>query len=816
MERGYPSFLVGMAKGYLRSLPSICQKQNRMKAFFQKIVLWAFLIIGGNMLFPCPSLAQTDTSQKEVFTLYQIDSSRWVEQNGLKYKGVRPRVGLVLSGGGAKGIAHVGVIKVLEELGIPIDYIGGTSMGSIIGGLYAYGYTAHELDSILTHADWGLLLSDRADWTDVFYVNKNEYMLRLPFGIGNDASSSIVPIGFLRGQHINNLFYTLTSQAYKSKTFKEFNIPFFCVGANIVNGQAAYLDSGNLAVAMRASMAVPGVFSPVNIDTMVLVDGGVLNNFPVDKILEKGVDIVIGADVGFSYAGADNMGSFMDVLEEVIFMGSKNRVMDNRKACRVLIRPNMKGYTTTSFSKTDSLMARGEAAARSPEIYAKLKQLAEELSEYEPEPPKEKKPYLPPEAVFISQIEYTGLKKYNQGYINQFLQVESGKWVRLSEITNGIDRLYGSNVFRSVSYEFKQDTGFQDGTVLVVNVDEAPSNAFNLGIRYDNTRAAALLAGVEFRNLGFKNSLLTLDVELSKLSKASLDYTVMPDWRPRKNKYSVWLPSLGIGLDYYHINGYLYRNPESPGNRTSEIRSNLYRARIYGQSNWKLNILGLGIAYEYGNNREWISSAIDRQDVFNNGYIYPYFYYRHNSFNQKHYPTKGSRMNLEVSFPVQVGSEHGKNIAKHFLSAYWTADFAIQAGKRVTFYPGFSLGSIVFRSSSIIPIQYQFFQGGCAYIEGVYSSMLPGVQFGQSSGYQLANIRLTAQIMLIKNLYLSFRGGIGKAEYEIIDMIRDFDHIIYGGNVGISYNTPIGPVGLSFQTSNIHKFNIFLNIGYWF
>ena len=788
-----------------------------MKTFFRTVLLWASMLLPGIGICSDNAYAHADSLQKEeTFTIYQLDSSRWSHTQNTHFKGTRPRVGLVLSGGGAKGIAHVGVIKVLEELGIPIDYIGGTSMGSIIGGLYAYGYSAHELDSILTHADWGLLLSDRADWTDVFYVNKNEYMLRLPFGIGEDANSSIVPVGFLRGQHINTLFYTLTSQAYKSKTFKEFNIPFFCVGANIVNGQAAYLDSGNLAVAMRASMAVPGVFSPVKIDTMVLVDGGVLNNFPVDKIIEQGVDIVIGVDVGFSYAGTDNMNSFMDVLEEVIFMGSKNRVMDNRKACRVLIRPNMKGYTTTSFSKADSLMARGEAAARAPEIYAQLKQLAEELSEYEPEPPKEKKPYLPPEAVFISKIEYSGLKKYNRFFVNQFLQIESGKWTRLSDITDGIDRLYGSNVFRSVSYEFVQDSSFHDGTILIINVDEAPSNAFNLGLRYDNTRAAALLAGVEFRNLGFKNSLLTLDVELSRMSMASFDYTVMPDWRPRKNKYSVWLPSLGIGLDYYHINGYLYRNTESPSSRTSEIRSNLYRARIYGQSNWKLNILGIGIAYEYGNNQEWISSAIDRRDVFNNGYIYPYFYYRHNSFNQKYYPTKGSRMNLEVSFPVRVGSDPLPNISSHFLSAYWTGDFAIQSGKRLTFYPGFSIGTILFRSDATIPIQYQFFQGGCANIDGIYSSMLPGIQFGQSSGYHIVNARISAQIMIIKNLYLSIRGGIGKAEYEIIDMIRNFDHLIYGGNLGISYNTPIGPVGLSFQTSNIHKFNIFLNIGYWF
>ena len=789
-------------------------KSEIMKHVFRKYFFFLLLfglISGGEKL-----CAQSDSTETELFSLFQVpDSVRQKNIDDLKYKGIRPRIGVVLSGGGAKGIAHVGVLKVLEELGIPIDYIGGTSMGSIIGGLYAYGYSAHELDSILRAADWSLLLSDRADWTDVFYVNKNNYMLRLPFG-WQEGDGSIAPVGFLKGQHINNLFYTLTSQSYKYKTFKEFNIPFFCVGANIVNGQAAYIDSGNLAVAMRASMAVPGVFAPVKIDSMVLVDGGVLNNFPVDKMLEKGIDIVIGVDVGFSYSGVENVSSFMDVLEEVIFMGSKTRVMQNRQDCRIFIKPDMSGYTTTSFSKVDSLVARGETAARTPETYAQLQALAKELSSYETEPVTPKKPYLPPEAVYVSQIEYTGLKKYNLGYVNQFLQVEPDKWVKLSDITDGIDRLYGTNVFRSVSYEFKQDTARPDRTVLVVNLDEAPSNAFNLGVRYDNQRLAAFLAGVEFRNLGFKNSLLTLDVELSTMSMASLDYTVMPNWNARKNKYSVWIPSIGAGMDYYHISTYLYRNSEDPDQRTSEIRSNRYRVRLYGQSNWKLNILGLGISYEFANNKEWISSSIDRHDVYNNGHVTPYFYFRHNSYNQKYYPTKGSKMNLEVTFPIRVGAATGSNTASHFLSAYWTADFAIQAGKRLTFYPGFTLGSILFRSASVVPIQYQFFQGGCAEIAGLYSSMLPGVQFGQSSGYQLVNLRLSAQVMLIKNLYLSLRGGIGKADYEILDMVRNFDNLVYGGNIGISYNTPIGPVGLSFQTSNVHKFNLFLNIGYWF
>ncbi|MDE7357635.1 MAG: patatin-like phospholipase family protein, partial [Bacteroidales bacterium] len=236
------------------------------------------LVFLGVLLGNTSLRAQSRPDEGSFFSVFQTDTS--IRDGNLGNKGVRPRVGLVLSGGGAKGIAHVGTLKVIEELGIPIDFVGGTSMGSIVGGLYAYGYSAHQLDSIFLAADWRLLLNDQPEWTDVFYEDKKNYMLSLPFDFKSDKS--IVPIGFLRGQHINNLFYTLTSQSCHYKTYRDFNIPFFCVGANIVNGQAVYMDSGNLAMSMRASMAVPGVFAPVKMDTMILVDGGVLNNFPVD------------------------------------------------------------------------------------------------------------------------------------------------------------------------------------------------------------------------------------------------------------------------------------------------------------------------------------------------------------------------------------------------------------------------------------------------------------------------------------------------------------------------------------------------------
>lgn len=776
-------------------------------------ISFPLLVFLGVLLGNTRLRAQSRPDGGEFFSVFQTDTS--LRDGHLGNKGVRPRVGLVLSGGGAKGIAHVGVLKVIEELGIPIDFVGGTSMGSIVGGLYAYGYSAHQLDSIFLAADWRQLLNDQPDWTDVFYEDKKNYMLSLPFDFKGDKS--IVPIGFLRGQHINNLFYTLTSQSYRYKTYRDFNTPFFCVGANIVNGQPVYMDSGNLAMSMRASMAVPGVFAPVKMDSMILVDGGVINNFPVDVMRGRGADIVIGVDVGFAYAGAERSTSFIGVLEEVVFMGSRNRVLNNRRMCDVLIRPDMRGFNAASFGQTDSLLLRGERAARNPEIYARLKALADTLQGYAPELEKEKRPYLPPDQVFVTEIRYEGLKKYNEDFVHQFLQVTVDRWNRLDDITEGINRVYGTNVFGSVTYELRQDPERRDGTVLVVRLEESPVNSFKVGVRYDNDRAAALLAGVKFRNLGFKNSALTVDVELSKMVAARLDYSVRPNWKRHRKGYSLWMPSANVSFEFYRVGSYLYRDPDNFRTRTSEVRSNRYKVRLYGQSNWKLNVLGGGIGYEYASNKEFYSDSPLRNDVFSNSYVFPYIYFRHNSYNAKFYPTKGSRMNLEVNLPVKVGRDGDRqNAAPLFLSAYWTSDFAIGIGRHFALYPGFTLGTILFNNGKNIPIQQQFFQGSCADISGWYHSVLPGVQLGQSSGYELVNVRLTAQIMLVRNLYLSLRGGIGKAEYELWDMVRRWDRLLYGGNIGISYNTPVGPVGLSFQTSNVHSFNVFLNIGYWF
>ena len=277
----------------------------------------------------------------------------------------RKKVGLVLSGGGAKGMAHIGAIKVIEEVGIPIDYVVGTSMGSIIGGLYAIGYTPEQLDSMVRKQDWTFLLSDRILRTDKNMGEREvdeKYLISVPF---NKKSIQEVTGGLIKGQNIDNLFSELTLGYHDSLSFNKLPIPFACVAENLVKGQEYVFHDGVLSTAMRASMAIPGVFTPVRLDSMVLVDGGVVNNYPVNVAKQMGADIIIGVDVQSELKPANELDNAGTILGQLIDLMGQDNYLKNLKQTDVLIKVNVKGYSAASFSRTavDSLIHRGLQAA---------------------------------------------------------------------------------------------------------------------------------------------------------------------------------------------------------------------------------------------------------------------------------------------------------------------------------------------------------------------------------------------------------------------------------------------------------------------
>ncbi|MFT4805135.1 MAG: NTE family protein, partial [Psychroserpens sp.] len=274
----------------------------------------------------------------------------------------KPKVGLVLSGGGAKGFAHIGVLKVMDSLGVKVDYIAGTSMGAIIGSLYASGYSGMQLDSIFSSLDFDAVINDdlpRSAKTFYERDNTEKYGVILPF----NRFKLKLPSALSRGQNIFNLLTKLTLHVSEIDDFSKLPIPFFCIATNVENGKPVILDSGNLPLSITASGAFPSLFQPVAIGDELLIDGGVVNNYPIEELKAKGMDIIIGVDVQDDLATRDEMVSALDVLSQINNFRTINDMKSKSKNTDIYIKPNIIGFTVVSFSQGREIIKNGEIAA---------------------------------------------------------------------------------------------------------------------------------------------------------------------------------------------------------------------------------------------------------------------------------------------------------------------------------------------------------------------------------------------------------------------------------------------------------------------
>ncbi|MEM6377091.1 MAG: patatin-like phospholipase family protein [Bacteroidota bacterium] len=324
----------------------------------------------------------------------------------------RPKIGLVLSGGGAKGFAHIGVLKVLEEVGIQPDYITGTSVGSILGGFYAIGYGADEMEELVVNQDWDLLMSDRTDLTGVIFEEKpffkNEF-IELPLKNWQVQA----PSGLIQGQQIEQLFARLALRAYHLDNFDDYPIPFRCMAADVLTGDVVEISDGYLPDAMRISMAIPTIFTSVRKDSMVLVDGGLIRNFPVEEVKKMGADIVIAVYVGADNASYENTQSFSDILMQAGFLYSIKDYESQLPLVDYYLEPNLVDYSAADFQSHDSLIIRGERAARAQ--YDVLKQLADSINQLGPTPKVNQLPQ--PDSIYIHTIQVLNNKNVSRSEI---------------------------------------------------------------------------------------------------------------------------------------------------------------------------------------------------------------------------------------------------------------------------------------------------------------------------------------------------------------------------------------------------------------
>jgi NTE family protein len=396
-----------------------------------------------------------------------------------------PVIGLALSGGAAHGLAHIGVLKVLEAAGIPVDVVAGTSMGSVVGGLYAVGYRAAQLDSIVTSVEWSSLFTDPVRRRDLAVDRKyteDHYLLTLPIYRGGIH----LPRSVVAGQRISQLLTGLTWPAHGVRDFHRLSIPFAAVATDLEHGNAVVLDHGFLPDAIRASMAVPSVFSPVEIDGRVLIDGGVARNLPAQDARDLGADVLICSDVTDPLETRDSLISIVDILVQSVSFRVWDSEAEQQRRCDVLIAPVVHGL---SFDSASVIIARGAAAAQAalPEIEAKLARASLAGEPRPPRPPRD-------DSVLVARLRFENVGQAPPGLLERALGLRVPAWVSRHDLDEGLSRLYATGMFESVRYRLDPVADSADERrQLTVLVKEQPAGRFGLGLRYDSRYKASVL-----------------------------------------------------------------------------------------------------------------------------------------------------------------------------------------------------------------------------------------------------------------------------------------------------------------------------------
>lgn len=429
----------------------------------------------------------------------------------------KPKIGLVLSGGGAKGIAHVRVLQVLDSLGIVPDYIAGTSMGSVVGALYASGYTGNQIDSLTKLIEWHKLFSNSLTFDEINIEEKDEfgrYIYELPL----KGLSPQFPLGVVEGQHIEELLATLFFPVNGITDFDKLPTPFLCVGADIVKGEPVLLREGSLAAAVRASMSIPTVFSPVRIDGKLLVDGGVFVNLPVTYCRGMGADYIIAVDVGGGLYREDELASAATMLVQTTFLAGNISYQQEKAKSDIFVDvvKHLK-FGTMDFEEGASIMQSGDKAVK--ESMQELVTLAKRMEAF---PKRQVKRISRVQSKYrLQTIGLDGISENNKEFVLNRFGWKSGGLVSRDQIRQSVHKLLGTRLFDKISYTIEGDSV---KSVLTLHAREKLPNAMKFAIHYDNDRGAGLILNFTKRNFLIPSSRLLASVDLAENPRARLQY----------------------------------------------------------------------------------------------------------------------------------------------------------------------------------------------------------------------------------------------------------------------------------------------------
>jgi NTE family protein len=423
----------------------------------------------------------------------------------------RPKVGLVLSGGGAKGIAHIGVLKAIDSAGLKIDYVTGTSMGSIIGAMYATGYSGNQIEKITRKLNWDELLSSKPIYKDVSIDEKDEFG-QYSAEIGIKDHKAKFATGLIDSQELWLILNRMFLPVYNIKDFSKFNIPFKCIATDLSNGKSVVLSKGDIVTAVRSSMAIPSVFTAVDYEKTKLVDGGIVRNFPVTDIKEMGADIVIGVNLFTGLPDISKLDNMLDVFYQITQYRDADDLILEKKLCNLVIEPQLEQYSAGSFDATDSIMDIGDKVGKL--YYPYFKHLADSLNARYPivYDPFNRLPKI--ETITIDEIAYEGIEKTNKDFLLQKLGIKPGHAYTAKQINDGFRKAFASRYYENIYYSLEPTTAGH--AKLICKVHEKILTQLKVGLSFHQFTGPAILLNLTMRDLLLNRSRTMAKVALGE------------------------------------------------------------------------------------------------------------------------------------------------------------------------------------------------------------------------------------------------------------------------------------------------------------
>lgn len=704
----------------------------------------------------------------------------------------RPKVGLALSGGGAKGFAHIGVLKVLEEVGLPIDYITGTSMGAIVGAMYSIGYSPREMERVILSTDWDYLFSDQVD-RKLMTMEQKQWQDRYLTTLWIDGLKIKLPSGLITGQNISKMMCSLSIPYHSQIDFHQFPIPFACLGTDLVTGDITVFSRGFLPEALRASMSIPTIFSPMEIGDNIYVDGGIVRNFPVVDVKEMGADIIIGVNVGDKLKPREKLDSIIEVMNQsMLIFGS--RTGEQSALCDILLEPEFEdNQTIADFNDARLMINLGEAAARKQ--IRQLRLLADSLRPPEPQH------LLPrivfPDSFYIVQTEIEGLENVTPRVVNSELEILLPQWMTVAEIEAAVDRVYRTDFFKRVTYRLIPNEGVQNYR-LICQVEEKKGHLFRVGLNYNSTHEAAFILNAHFRNLAHYASILNIDFRLAQDIHLAAQHF------------------LHIGL----INGFGFMNGASytenrfsiynDGHRTMELKLDHQRFESFIGTLFHQNLSAGGLLqYE----SVTIDPRISQPDVSETdlSYVTLSGQLHYDTLEQTTFPRNGQHLVVRAT---QTVKSTDNQVDYFLLAGVWQGYFPLHRCVTLTGQAGLGI-----TQGDHLPIHKHFYLGGLytpvILNEGVFETTFYGADNHEFSGRHFQMIQTGLQYEFDRNKFaaLKINAGLAADDFDDLFLASDF---ATGLGLTIGIKTLMGPIEWSIMTGSEDRFSSHINLGYRF